>query len=203
MDFLQPDLSHRDTDEFKHALRAVEFADSTINRPENCPLEAVASVSLVADALAVVDNKQVSARPMEIALQEEGAWQAMLPLLTYGQWWRIADRMADDYAASMAAAAAIFNTPDEVPTLRVHKRLNRVQRATPMVRHLDGALTTLRMRGHNTLNIARMASVPSAKRMREMYVDAVNEYTAHNKNKPQPKEAVAMSAAARALHGMV
>ncbi len=202
MEFLQPDLSHRDTEEFKRALEAVTFAEDVIDRPENCPPEAIASVSLVASALDIVDNKQVSARPMEVALQEEGAWQAMLPLLTFGQWWRVADRMTDPYAASMAAAAAIFNTPEEVPTARVHKRLNRVQRATPMVRHLDGALTTLRMREHNTLNIARIASTSSAKRMREMYIHAVAEFTAAEKKKPQPEKTAAISASARALQGL-
>lgn len=202
MDFLEPDFSHRDTDEFKQAVAAVEFADHVIDRPDNCPIEAVASVSLVADALAVVDDKRVSARPMEVALQEEGAWQALLPLLTYGQWWRIADRMTGEFAASMAAAAAIFQTPEEVPTDRVHKRLNRVQRANPMVPHLDGALTTLRLRGHNTLNIARIASTSSAKRMREMYVQAVGEYTAAHKNKPQSESTAAISASALAMQGL-
>lgn len=195
--YMQPNLDHRDHADFTAAVAAVTAVDEQLNRPEGCPIEAVASVGLVADALAVFDDPKADVAPLETALQELGAWQVMLPRRTHAQWWRAAARLDDVYAASMAAAAAIYQTVPSVTTKQVHARLNSVPKATPFVEPLEGALLALQMRERDYIRLAKYAAVGSAGRLAEMYSMAVDMYTGDEPLLPAPPEESSGSRAAR------
>lgn len=195
--YMQPNLDHRDRADFTAAVAAVTAVDEQLNRPEGCPIEAVASVGLVADALAVFDDPKADVAPLETALQELGAWQVMLPRRGHAQWWRAAARLDDEYAASMAAAAAIYQTVPSVTTTQVHARLNSVPKATPFVEPLEGALLALQMRERDYIRLAKYAAVGSAGRLAEMYSQAVEMYTGDEPLLPAPPEESSGPRAAR------
>lgn len=195
--YMQPNLDHRERADFAAAVKAVTAADEQLNRPEDCPIEAVASVGLVADALAVFDDPKADVAPLETALQELGAWQVMLPRRTHAQWWRAAGRLGDEYAASMAAAAAIYQTVPSVTTKQVHARLNAVPKATPFVEPLEGALIALQLRERDYIRLAKHAAVGSAGRLAEMYTQAVDAYTGDEPILPAPPVETSGSRAAR------
>lgn len=197
LEYMQPNLDHRERDDFARTLDAVVAADDALDRPEDCPIEAVASVGLVASALAAFDDPKADVAPLETALQELGAWQVLLPRRTHAQWWRAAARLDDEYAASMAAAAAIYQTVPSVPTKQVHARLNAVPKATPFVEPLEGALLALQMRERDYIRLAKYAAVGSARRLAEMYAQAVALYTGDEPLMPAPPEEVAGSRAKR------
>lgn len=195
--YMQPNLDHRSRADFAAAVAAVTAADEQLNRPEGCPIEAVASVGLVAGALDVFDDPKADVGPLETALQELGAWQVMLPRRTHAQWWRAAARLDDEYAASMAAAAAIYQTVPSVTTKQVHTRLNAVPKATPFVEPLEGALLALKLRERDYIRLAKYAAVGSAVRLAEMYSQAVELYTGDEPLLPAPPEETSGSRAAR------
>lgn len=188
MDFprVEPNLDHRRDGDFVRSLSAVMAADPHLNRPEECPVEAVASVCLVAPALDVFDDPRADVAPMEVALQELGAWQVLIGRATHAQWWKMAHRLDDQYAASMASAAAIFQTVPSVPTSNVYARLNAVERATPMVEPLQGALVALRQRDRDFVRIAKLAADGSARRLVEMYEQAAELHAGDEPLPPSP-----------------
>ena len=194
---MQPNLDHRGRDEFARTLNAVVAADGELDRPEDCPIEAVASVGLVAPALDAFDDPRADVEPLETALQELGAWQVMLPRRTHAQWWRAAGRLDDEYAASMAAAAAIYQTVPSVTTKQVHARLNAVPKATPFVEPLEGALLALQMRERDYVKLAKYAAVGSARRLVEMYSRAAELYTGAGPIMPAPPQEASGSRAKR------
>lgn len=197
LEYLQPNLDHRERDDFARTLGAVVASDGELNRPEDCPIEAVASVGLVADALDAFDDPKSDIAPLTTALQELGAWQVMLPRRTHAQWWRAAARLDDEYAASMAAAAAIYQTVPSVTTKQVHARLNAVPKATPFVEPLEGALLALQMRERDYIKLAKYAAVGSARRLVEMYSQAVDQYCGDELLLPAPPQETTGSRARR------
>lgn len=175
---IKPNLNHRTSKGFKKAMRVVKGADHLINRPAGCTVEDVASIALTVPARDVIRNKRddVDLTPLVRALQERGAWQALMGQFSHSTWWEQARRLndVDVYAASAAAAAAVFKTPKHVPSEKVISRLNEVSNATSEVELLEGALAALAYRERNGLQMAAVAAEGSARRLMEMYVEAVN-----------------------------
>lgn len=167
--WLQPSLEHRDTADFKEAVRIVKAAEGRINRPETCPVTAIASMCLVPHAMDVIEGKSRNLDELSTALQEMGAWQVLMVGYAPTVWWKMARRLKDPYARSAAIASAIFMTKPYFTTEKIMKRITSIGDVDFNVEVLDGALVTLAMRENHTLEIAKKAAMASATALMDMY----------------------------------